>query len=889
MAYNSTHSGPEIDASVQMLSQIQEARDSTKEDLADVKTLAAQVDVNAAQVQVQAESVSTKSEQVAINALAVQQAHAEVVAASAAAEDSKDVAVAAAEHAAISQASASASEQAAGQSAVAAGISEQVSAESASLIATMTEQVQIDSASAREDAVSADASAKAAASLIEGHGNKRYATYAAMVADPQTRDGIIGVVDADATSSRNGWYSWNNTSKTWVYFADQPLMSAAYNSRIDGSEGIFSTIEEGLRNTRGTGLTRRYFRVTSTDEFYESRYRNNIGTALLVGRVLREPARLQNVVPNGSFGNSGAGNKYYGDSFPNSTRQSPIKSTTDATLAALGCFAGFDCPSTDAVNTGNFIEVDARAIGFDKTLQVIASVVVKSEDGVFDFGTGSDVGPAVYRITAAGLTIGAVMTEFTTITANVRVYSLFYRGVPPADGDPIVSYRVGFNVAYPRSSNLFVTGVWLSVVPSGHIASDVLTMKDTAWPAWGSIDKARMLDSEISLSARLGALEAPQPKGIKALATALRNPLHSVMTALVGDSIVAGSGSEYQGEGPGTIAKTNFTMKSFANLLRRNFGETYAEGEVVEDGAGGGYYEKVHMVDCLDGNQKFRWVWAASGRYVSMPAVVVSTSAIFGKYVDINRTVRPEFDLVGDNITFIHAQFTSTNPDAVKIEAWDVFTNTKLGAFTWVGSSVAFGKESTINFPFGRYRIQLRDASTGTEFRLRLEGLKVKQKVQVRNLGVSGSNSRAWLPGSANLGAIDIPDEFVLIQLGTNDRPDSQVPLNSSKTKANIKLIASYLISQGKQVVIMCASVALGDKEKPGNAIYRYAMNDVMRATREAAKELGVDYIDNYTPTRKAVIDGQTIFAPSDLLHPNNAGHFIIYTNIVNRITSAEA
>lgn len=222
MAYNSTHSGPEIDAAVQMLSQIQDARDSTKDDLTEVKVLASQVDANAVQVQSQADSVSSKSEQVAISALAVQQAHTEVVAASAVAEDSKDSAVAAADLAVASRESATASEQAASQSATAAGISEQVSAESAAQISEMKEQVRIDSAAARGDAVSADASAKAAALLIEGHGNKRYTNYAAMVADTQTRNAIVGIVDADSNTSLNGWYSWDNTAKLWNRLVEQP-------------------------------------------------------------------------------------------------------------------------------------------------------------------------------------------------------------------------------------------------------------------------------------------------------------------------------------------------------------------------------------------------------------------------------------------------------------------------------------------------------------------------------------------------------------------------------------------------------------------------------------------------------------------------------------------
>jgi lysophospholipase L1-like esterase len=213
---------------------------------------------------------------------------------------------------------------------------------------------------------------------------------------------------------------------------------------------------------------------------------------------------------------------------------------------------------------------------------------------------------------------------------------------------------------------------------------------------------------------------------------------------------------------------------------------------------------------------------------------------------------------------------------------WDTLTNTLLGQFSWAGSSVFMGKESTVTFPFGRYRIQLRDASTGTEFNFRLEGLKVKQQIQVRNIGISGSNTIDWLPGSVNLNQVRATDEFLLVQLGTNDRVNTTIPLNYSKTKDNLEAITKNLIASGKKVVLMCANVALGNKEGPENPIYNYSMNDVLRACRQVADKLGVDIIDNYTPTRKAVIDGQSIL--SDDLHPNNLGHSIIYSNILDRI-----
>lgn len=233
MPFNSAHSGPEIDAAVQMLGQIQDARDSTGQDLAEVKILASEVGANASQVQAQAESVAVKSEQVVNSALAVESAHAEVLAASTAAEDSKDAAAASAGSAATSRSSAKASAQAAGQSEIAAGLSEQVTAENAAQVESLTEQVRNDSASARNDAESAEASAQAASRLIEGRGNKRYDTYAEMVADPQTRGAIIGIVDADIDASLNGWYSWSIDSAEWVIFDNQPAFRNEVNQILE--------------------------------------------------------------------------------------------------------------------------------------------------------------------------------------------------------------------------------------------------------------------------------------------------------------------------------------------------------------------------------------------------------------------------------------------------------------------------------------------------------------------------------------------------------------------------------------------------------------------------------------------------------------------------------
>ena len=175
MAYNSAHTGPEIDAAVEMLGQVQDARDATSGDRSAVVTLASQVAANASQVASQAATVSAKTGQVLASATAVEQAHAEVISAGTATVESKEAAALSAGAAQESQASAGASEFAASQSQLAAGLSEQISAENAALtsadrlhVDALAQQVEADRASSQASSVSAALSALNAAAVVTG-------------------------------------------------------------------------------------------------------------------------------------------------------------------------------------------------------------------------------------------------------------------------------------------------------------------------------------------------------------------------------------------------------------------------------------------------------------------------------------------------------------------------------------------------------------------------------------------------------------------------------------------------------------------------------------------------------------------------------------------------
>lgn len=75
----------------------------------------------------------------------------------------------------------------------------------------------------RDDAI--EEMQETAADLGADLNNKHASTYAQLAVMTQNRDGVVGVVDADPDQSKNGWYYWNNATKVWMRFQNQPVFT----------------------------------------------------------------------------------------------------------------------------------------------------------------------------------------------------------------------------------------------------------------------------------------------------------------------------------------------------------------------------------------------------------------------------------------------------------------------------------------------------------------------------------------------------------------------------------------------------------------------------------------------------------------------------------------
>ena len=168
MAYNSAHTGPEIDAAVQLLGDIQSAKDATAADRQAVSGMAATVATQASQVSSQAASVSSNAAAVLTAASAVEADRAEIaqnkdiaLSAKNSAEEAEAVAVSAKEAVEVIQITVS-------ESQVAVSLSERNAGDSASSARSDREAVELMAQQAAQDSAAAAASAASAAEVVTG-------------------------------------------------------------------------------------------------------------------------------------------------------------------------------------------------------------------------------------------------------------------------------------------------------------------------------------------------------------------------------------------------------------------------------------------------------------------------------------------------------------------------------------------------------------------------------------------------------------------------------------------------------------------------------------------------------------------------------------------------
>ena len=194
---------------------------------------------------------------------------------------------------------------------------------------------------------------------------------------------------------------------------------------------------------------------------------------------------------------------------------------------------------------------------------------------------------------------------------------------------------------------------------------------------------------------------------------------------------------------------------------------------------------------------------------------------------------------------------------------------------------------STVTLPDdGKHTITIKNDGSQNTY-LRLTGLKANKRVRVANDGINGSTTYSWLNRVKLSDSIKRKDDFVIVQLGTNDRiRGGNNSLNGLAKNLRTIVDNIYTLSSNNAKVIMMSANAVTQDESATSA-YAFNQRVVNNAVKEVADEKQVSFISNYAATTQLKIDGISYLA--DGLHPNDTGYRAIFDNIKEEILNARS
>lgn len=402
--------------------------------------------------------------------------------------------------------------------------------------------------------------------------------------------------------------------------------------------------------------------------------------------------------------------------------------------------------------------------------------------------------------------------------------------------------------------------------------------------------------------ARRGPRFHPFGGQLRSLRDSLSNPLEQFTgIVLIGDSITWGRTlpeNAVTDPRDGTLSdpRDNFTAPSWANELKRYIGSQYARGAAptlsnwAASAAGQAIAE--YSVTNMLYPRETPFTLTTFGASITNTEVDTSLSPTGFQYrlADGNTAgtswQKISFPFTGDTFTLV---FGCVEVDKIDYEL--IVDGVSQGLFsTGTGAGIVEGNNQRRLHTFGYVRnktVELKTNraafATGTRI-FRLEGIEVTKKIRITNQGISGASTRTYdlynLSGSFSVPtAVTAKDNYVLVQLGTNDRIiDAAVPKGVQGFQRHLKAILDRLTPLAS-VIVMCA----GPAENESTVTYSFSMQETRATLLREAKTRVMDFIDNYAPCEGLAFTSWT----ADGLHPNKVGHALIAGNLVGALESA--
>lgn len=396
------------------------------------------------------------------------------------------------------------------------------------------------------------------------------------------------------------------------------------------------------------------------------------------------------------------------------------------------------------------------------------------------------------------------------------------------------------------------------------------------------------------------------------LRRSLSDPLEQLTSIVfIGDSITWGSGNspEMAPTQPRTGILSDprdyFGTSSFVNIFKRWIGSNYFENAspIVSnwDVSIGGESTVEYSRDIVLWPRDGLFTLSTTGTSVNVTETFVdnsATSASSPTWRQLNLTwttasgENPHsitFRFTGEEFSLFYGLTSNSNGKYEVIVDGD-----SLGVFTNIlgndGGVVGNSNSRVHQFEYKRNALveirAVNDPLATTTQLLRITGLGIRKTCRIINQGINGASADGYVRNAlstqyTSTPAIGAKDNFVFIQLGTNDRSNprtgNQKPGAENNLYTKLKDVVDKVLElSAANVVLMVANPAIS--EVPEKRMY--TMQQVRGETLLLAGDMSLDAIDNYS-----IFNGIEMRRyASDLLHPNQFGHSIMASNIIGAL-----
>lgn len=412
---------------------------------------------------------------------------------------------------------------------------------------------------------------------------------------------------------------------------------------------------------------------------------------------------------------------------------------------------------------------------------------------------------------------------------------------------------------------------------------------------------------------------------LRRLKEALGDPFQQIVSIVfIGDSITWGSTTPQSANvdhptahaGIASDSRDNEYSPSFVNEFKRYIGREYANGNnstvttTIYNWAAAGsngnciteytINQVLYPVANVANTEPFILSQMGPGPFsaaVDLPLSLLAFSGYQMRYGEVDGALTSNVSITfgpftGNTFNVVYATQESSYLDyTIYANGVNVYANTF--ATTLYGGDVATDNQNNNrrvhNIGYVRdatieLRSRRRDAANTRS--IRINAFEFPKVIRITNHGISGTAARVYrnnmLSGAfAPPRVLGVQDNFVFMQLGTNDRAFVATnPNGVSGFRRNLQPLTNDIKANSHLIIMVAQPV-----ENQSNATYTFSQQECRDTLMKEAKRIGSDFIDNYAifPRDKMSFDLYT----TDGLHPNVRGHYRMYKNIVGSLEQA--